>query len=322
MDVRAAVAQALKASTRTLIACHTSPDGDCLGTGLALALALEQRGGTVVVGSQDGVPTALTFLPGADRVVTAAPRGASFDTAVTIECGTLDRAGTLKPAVAGAPMIIAIDHHEDHRPYAHLTDWDAAAAAVGEQVADLIPRLDVSINRAMAVNLLTAIVTDTGVFRFTNTTPNALRVAADLIERGAALHEIVRAVYEEQSPSALRVLGAALAGVELREGGAVALTVITPAMLEAAGAVPEEVQGIAAMLRTIRGVRLALVFEQQPTAVHVSIRARDGVRANAVAQALGGGGHPGAAGAEVPRSLAETVTLALDAVRRELGRSA
>ncbi len=321
MDVRAAVAQALKASTRTLIVCHTSPDGDCLGAGLALALALERRGGSVVVGSQDGVPAALTFLTGADRVVTAAPSGASFDTAVTIECGTLERAGVLAPAVAGTPMIIAIDHHEDHRSYAHLTDWDPAAAAVGEQVADLIPRLGVSIDRAMAVNLLTAIVTDTGVFRFTNTTPHALRVAADLIERGAVLHEIVRAVYEEQPPSALRVLGAALTGIELREGGAVALTVITPAMLQAAGAVPEEVQGIAATLRTIRGVRLALVFEQGPAAVHVSIRARDGVRANAVAQALGGGGHPGAAGAEVPRPLAETVSLALDAARRELDRS-
>jgi phosphoesterase RecJ-like protein len=273
------------------------------------------------VGSQDGVPESLAFLPGADRVVRGVPRDAAFHTAVTIECGNLDRAGTLKPAVAAAQMIIAIDHHEDHRPYAHLTDLDPSAAAVGEQIADLMPRLGIAIDRAIAVNLLTAIATDTGVFRFANTTPRTLRIAADLIERGARLHEVVRAVYEEQPVSALRVLGAALAGVELREDGAIALTVITPAMLQTAAASAEDVRGVAAMLRTIHGVRLALVFEERSNAVQVSIRARDGVRANAVAQALGGGGHPAAAGAEVRRSLPETVALALDAARRELDGS-
>lgn len=321
MDVRAAIAQALKTSARTLIVCHTNPDGDCLGTGLALAIALERLGRAAVVGSQDGVPETLTFLPGAARIVAAVARDVAFDTAVTIECGSLDRAGTLKSAVAAAPTVIAIDHHEDHRPYAALTDLDPTAAAVGEQVADLIPRLGVVIDPTIALNLLTAIATDTGVFRFANTTARTLRVAADLIERGAVLHDIVRAVYEEQPASALRVLGAALAGIELREGGAIALTVITPAMLQAAAASPEDVRGVAAMLRTIRGVRLALVFEERSSAVHVSIRARDGVRANTVAQSLGGGGHPAAAGAEVRRSLAETVTLALDAARRELGGS-
>lgn len=321
MDVRAAIAQALKSSPRTLIVCHTNPDGDCLGGGLALALALERLGGSVVVGSQDGVPETLAFLAGADRVVSAVPSDAAFDTAITIECGSLDRAGTLKSAVAATTTIIAIDHHEDHRPYAALTDLDPTAAAVGEQVADLIPRLGVVIDPTIALNLLTAIATDTGVFRFANTTPRTLRIAADLIEHGARLHEIVRAVYEEQPVSALRVLGAALAGIELREGGAIALTVITPTMLQTAAASPEDIRGVAAMLRTIHGVRLAIVFEERSNAVQVSIRARDGVRANAVAQALGGGGHPAAAGAEVRRSLAETVALALDAARRELDGS-
>jgi phosphoesterase RecJ-like protein len=322
VEVRAAIAQALTASARILIACHSGPDGDGLGSGLALALALERLGRAATVACQDGVPENLAFLPGADRVVRAAPVGATFDAAVTIECSTLDRAGTLAAAVGAAPLVVAIDHHEDHRPYAHLIDLDPTAAAAGEQVADLIRRLGVEIDRAMATNLLTAILTDTGVFRFPNTTPRALRLAADLIERGAVAHEIVRAVYEEQPAAALRVLGAALQRIELREGGAVALTVVTPEMLAAAGAGPEDVQGIAAVLRTIRGVRLALVFEQRADAVRVSIRARDGARANAVAQALGGGGHPGAAGAEVARPLREVVALALDAAGGEIRRSA
>lgn len=321
MDVRAAVAQALKTSARILIACHTSPDGDALGSGLALALALERLGRSVAVGSQDGVPQSLAFLPGAGRLVVSAPAGIAFDAAVTIECSTLERAGAFASSIKAAPLIVAIDHHADHHPYAHLTDLDPSAAAVGEQVADLIARLGVAIDRPIATNLLAAIITDTGVFRFANTTPRALRLAADLIERGADAQEIVRAVYEEQPPEALRVLGAALANLELREGGAVAFTVVTPAMLDAAGARADDVQGVAALLRTIRGVRLAMVFEQRAGAVQVSIRARNGVRANAVAQALGGGGHPGAAGAEVPRTLADVIAAALDAAGREVRRS-
>lgn len=318
MDVRAAVAQALKSSARTLIVCHTSPDGDCLGAGLALALALERLGRSVVVGSQDGVPSALAFLPGAGRVVTHVPDDAPYAVAVTMECGTLGRTGALAPAVAKASMIIAIDHHEDHLPYAHLTDWDPDAAAVGEQVADLVRRLGVAIDRPIALNLLAALVTDTGVFRFANTTPSTLRLAADLVERGASIPEIVRAVYEDQPASALRLLGTALAGLELRAGGRIAFTVLTPAMVAAAGASPQDAPGIAGLLRTIQGVRLALVLEQRAEIVHVSIRSRDGARANAVAQALGGGGHPAAAGAEVRGSLEDTVALALEAAVREL----
>ncbi|MBI3998549.1 MAG: bifunctional oligoribonuclease/PAP phosphatase NrnA [Armatimonadetes bacterium] len=321
MNPRAAIAATLKSSSNVLITCHLGPDGDCLGAGLALALALRRLGKSVTVASADGVPASLRFLPGADQVVTAIPDGSTFDVAVTMECSSVDRIGTVAPAVMRARSVVAIDHHAAHAPYADLTDWDPRAAAVGEQVDDLIKHLGVPLDRPMALALLTAVVTDTGVFRFGNTTGQVLRLAADLMDHGVTVEEVVRAVYEDQPAAAVRLLGAALAALELHEGGAVATTAITAAMLAATGASPAEVSGVVSAMRTIAGVRLAMVFEERDGTVRVSIRSRDGVRADRVAEALGGGGHAAAAGAEVPGGLDETRRRAVEAARREISTS-
>lgn len=299
MDPRAAIARALRTSGRALIVCHVDPDGDCLGAGLALAGALERAGVEATVACEDGVPASLAFLPGASRVVRGVPDADMFPVAVALECATLDRAGSLAPALERAGTMIAIDHHSEPPLGAHLTHWDPGASAVGEMVMDLIASLGVSVDRQIATCLLAAIVTDTGVFRFANTTPRSLRLVADLMELGASLGEVVTEVYEQQPASAVRLLGHALAAAQHPEGGAVAMTIVTPAMLAAARARPDDVAGIAAVLRTISGVRLAVVLEDRGSSVRVSLRARDGVRADLVARALGGGGHAGAAGAEM-----------------------
>jgi phosphoesterase RecJ-like protein len=315
---RTIIAQTLRTSARVLIVCHQGPDGDCVGAALALRLALQRLGIPTVVASADGVPASLRFLPGAGEIVSAVPDEPAADVAVTMECSSLDRAGSLEGAVRRARTIVAIDHHADLEPYAHLADWDRGAAAAAEQVADLIERLGVSVDRATALCLLTGLVTDTGVFRYTNATASALRLAADLVDRGATVHEIVRAVYEEQPASSLRLLARALAGLSLHADGAIAYTVMTADMLAASGATPEETSGIAALLRTVAGVRVAMTFEESGDRVRVSIRSRDGVRADRIARTLGGGGHPAAAGADVRGGLDETVRAALDAATREI----
>jgi bifunctional oligoribonuclease and PAP phosphatase NrnA len=316
VDPQATIARVLASSDDTLIVCHVNPDGDCLGAGLALAQALRGLGRRVTVGSSDGVPAALHFLPGVSDVITR-PGDAVSDTAVTMECTTVDRAGVFEAAVRTARTIVAIDHHAERPSYAHHVDWDPGAAAVGEQVTSLIARLGVDVDRSMATNLLTALVTDTGVFRYANTTPRALRLAATLVEAGGSISDIVEAVYEAQSPSSMRLLGAALTATTLHAEGTVAATVITPAMMARAGAGSDETSGIASALRTIAGVRVALMFEQRAETVRVSIRSRYGARADEVARALGGGGHPAAAGAESRLPLDEVVRIALDAASRE-----
>lgn len=290
-----------------LIVCHLGPDGDCLGAGLALAGALERIGVDATVACEDGVPDSLAFLPGAGGVVRGVPDALGIPVAVALECGTLDRAGGLAPALERAGTLVAIDHHSAPPLDAQLTYWDPAAAAVGEMVMDLIAHLGVVVDRSIATCLLAALVTDTGVFRFANTTPRTLRLAAELMERGAVLGEVVRAVYEEQPAPTVRLLGHALVASRLYESGAVAMTTVTPAMLDAAEAGSDDVAGIAAVLRTISGVRLAVVLEDRGDTVRVSIRARDGVRADLMAHALGGGGHAGAAGAEMKCRIEEAV---------------
>ncbi len=317
---RARIAAALRSSTRVLLVSHVAPDGDALGSALALAMALEALGKRVVVASEEGLPPAFAFLPGAERVVRQLPQDAAFDAAVTIECSTPERCGRFAPAVLAAPLVITIDHHESRVPYGHIEDWDPAAAAVAEQVTDLIGELGVSLDAAMATALLAGLVSDTGVFRFPTVHPGTLRLAARLMEAGAPLREIVDAVYERRSLASARLLGYALLRAALAADGELAYSTLSEALVRAAGAGPDDSAGIAGALRALRGVRVAILFEESGQQVRVSIRARDGARAHAIAERFGGGGHPGAAGCVLPGPLAEAVPKVLAAAEAELRR--
>ncbi len=321
---RARIAAALRAAERILLVNHVDPDGDTLGSTLALALALEGLGSgiekRVTVGSDGGVPANFAYLPGAARVLREHPVGAAFDLALTMECGTLSRCGRFASVVAQAPLIAAIDHHESHTVYAQLDDWDPRAAAAGEMTADLIRLLEAPITPPIATALLTALATDTGVFRFPTVRPETLRLGAALMEAGGNLTAIVEAVYEQRSLAATRLLGYALLRTTLAEDGAVAYTTLTESLARAAGARPEDSAGIVGALRAIAGVKVAVVFEETPDGISVSIRARGGVQAHVIAEALGGGGHPAAAGCVVPPPMEQAVARTLEAVREELGR--
>lgn len=311
------IATILRTSPSVLIACHVGPDGDCIGSALALALALERLGVRAVVGSADGVPEPFSGLPGADRILTDVP-GDRFAAAVAIECSTPDRAGAFRVPMEAAPALINVDHHLSNSEYGTLVYWDTGAAAVGEQTYEIIRALGVSIDLTIARCLLTAIVTDTGAFRYPNVTPHVLRLAADLIEAGASVHDIVERVYETKTPGTLRLLGMALANVRLSADGRVAWTAVTPEILAAAGAVSENTTGIVGTLRQVKGVQVALLFEVTADGVRTSIRSRDGARSNVIAETLGGGGHVGAAGFTAVGTLDEVVARTLAEVEREL----
>lgn len=314
------IAATLRTSRNVLIVCHVGPDGDCVGSALGLALALDALRVSCMVGSADGVPGILTFLPSSGRIVTTPP-AEPFETAVAMECSTPDRAGTFAPAMMAARTIINLDHHLSNSGYGSIVYWDTSAAAAGEQTYDIITALGVPVSAEIAQCLLAAIVTDTGVFRYPNVTPRVLRLAADLIDAGAAVHPIVEQVYETRTPGALRLLGRALADMQLSPNGQAAWTIVTPAMMAAAGAIPEETTGIVGMLRQVKGVRVALMFEVVPEGVRVSIRSRDGARSNVIAEALGGGGHVGAAGFSRAGALDDVVAATLAEVGKELHTS-
>lgn len=315
------IATTLRTSRSVLIVCHVAPDGDCLGSSLALALALSRMGVRTIVGSADGVPEPFSTLPAADSITASPPAGVT-DAGVAMECSTLDRAGVFARALAQASTLINIDHHLSNTGYGHLVYWDTSAAAVGEQIYEIIRALGVPLDAEIARCLLTAIVTDTGSFRFTNTTPHSLRLAAALLEAGASIHEIVERVYETRTSGGTRLLGMALVNLQFSSNGRVAWTSITPEMLGAAGALAEETAGIVGMLRQIKGVQVALLFEATPQGIRVGIRSRDGARSNAIAESLGGGGHVGAAGFTAGGSLDDVIRMTLAAVELELQNAA
>lgn len=311
------IATALRTSPSVLIACHVSPDGDCIGASLALALALNRLGARAVVASADGIPEAFTDLPGAQDVISEPPVEA-FAAAVAIECSTIDRAGGFADALQRAATLINIDHHLSNAGYGQLVYWDTSAAAVGEQITEIIRALGTPIDAAIAQCLLAAVVTDTGVFRFPSVTPHTLRLAADLIEAGGSIYRVVERVYETRSPGGLRLLGMALAAMRLSADGRVAWTTVTPEMMSAAGALPEDTTGIVGMLRQIRGVRVALMLEVTADGIRASIRSRDGARSHVIAETFGGGGHQGAAGFTLPGTLDDVVTKTLQVVDKEI----
>jgi len=314
------IAGILRRTPEALIVCHVAPDGDCLGAALALALACEEVGVRAVVGSADGVPEAYRFLPASARIRTDPPAEA-FTVGVAIECSSLDRAGGFADALARCRTLVNIDHHLSNTGFGNIVYWDTSAAAVGEQVHDVIRAMGVPLRADLAQCLLTAIVTDTGSFRFPNTTPRTLRLCADLIDAGGSIPRVIERVYETRSAGSLRLLGAALDALALAGDGRIAWTAVTAQMLQEAGALPEDVTGIVGMLRQIRGVRVALLFEETPSGIRVGIRSRDGARSNVIAETFGGGGHTGAAGFTAQGSLAEVVARTLDAAQRELRAS-
>lgn len=311
------IAGILRTTPDVLIVCHVAPDGDCLGASLALAQACEQVGVRVVVGSADGVPEAFRYLPGSERI-TSAPPAQRCTTGVAMECSSLERAGRFGEALSQCRTLLNIDHHLSNAGYGSVVYWDTAAAAVGEQVHDIIRAMGVAVTPEIAQCLLTAIVTDTGTFRFPNTTARTLRLAADLMDAGASVHTVVERVYETRSLGSLRLLGRALNHLTLSADGQIAWTAVTPDMLAEAGALPEDTAGLVGMMRQIRGVKVALLFEVTPAGVRVGIRSRDDARSNVIAEAFGGGGHRGAAGFTAAGTLDDVVARTLLAVETEL----
>jgi len=318
MDQAARIAEALQSRRNVLLLNHVAPDGDSLGSTLALARALWARGQRALVGSAEGVPEMYRFLPGSDRIVAVVPEDEMFDAVVFMECSAPERAGALASSAVGVPMWVNIDHHVSNTGYGDLVLLDSGAAAVAEVVLPIIRVLQPSLDVDSATCLLTALLTDTGSFRHASVTPRTFRLAAELVSVGASPTAIYRWVYEDRTAAAVRLQGAALSRLALAEDGRVAWTVVTQAMLRETGATMEESEGIIGELRALGGVDVAVLFKEEPDGIRVSLRARGRVRAHVIAEAFGGGGHAAAAGFTGRAPLDDLVRRALEIVGREL----
>ena len=297
---------------------HVHPDGDVLGTLFGLGLALGAAGTSVTFAGPHAVPDFLSFLPGADRwqVWRAAP--GTFDVIVMTDCPNADRSEGLLAGTCGPrSRVLNIDHHPDNRRYGTVNWIDPSAAATGEMIFDLVRALGLRVTPAVALNLFTAIHTDTGSFRYSNTTPRTFRIAAELAAAGADPALVSDRLYQQRAGDSLVQLGEVLRRVEISDDGQVAWLCLPRGLVTRDFLEAEDLVGYP---RSVRGVKVAvLLSEEAPGRIKASLRGKGDVPVNAIAHRFGGGGHENAAGCTLPGTLDEAAAALLQAVRESLG---
>jgi phosphoesterase RecJ-like protein len=254
------------------------------------------------------VPDSLAFLPGAAEIRTPEQAGRRFTRAFVLDSSSLDRVGSVASvSVAPGARIAVIDHHWGNEGFGAPRLVNPEASATAELVYDLIDLWQVPISPEIATCLYTGILSDTGGFRFANTSARTLRVSARLVEHGARAAAVAEALYATKTAPSLRILGLALASLETRSGGKIGAMTLSRAMFEEAGAKPEDADGIVQYAKALAGARVGvLVQEVAPGEIRASLRSDGTVDVNEVASRFGGGGHRNAAGLRV-RGALETV---------------
>lgn len=313
------IVEALKAARSAAIISHVSPEGDTLGSALAAYLVLKDLGKDVAIYNADPIPPRFLFLPGAKEIIRASHIPRPFDLYLVVDASDPQRTGGLLEDLPPNALVINIDHHGSNERFGALNWIEETASSTGEMMFKLFKAMGAPISPGVATNLYTAIHTDTGSFRFLNTTPSALRVAAELLELGAGAKEVIEGLYEQWDLATLRLLGKFLLEIELCEDGAIAYLVIRSSDLEAAGIGMEETDGFVNYPRSLKGVKVALTFKElSPGLVKVSLRSKGEVDVSQIASAFQGGGHPNAAGCLLAGELEEAQEKVLAEVRKAL----
>jgi phosphoesterase RecJ-like protein len=291
---------------RILLSSHQNPDGDAIGSELGLARILRDAGREVAIWNYHATPPVYRHIPGAIEIHagTAPPAGfpEAFDLAIVLECPTLDRTG-LEAELARLP-IVNIDHHLGNPGYgiAHWVDVDAPAVAV--MFAELAGRMGWAVDPLAASCLLVGLTTDTGGYRFSNTTPRAHAAAAAMIESGASPELVSKWVYESQSEGSVRLLGRMLATLEIAGEGRVASVYVTREMFRAAGAEAGDSENLIDVPRGIAGVDAVVLLREIATGEwKISLRSRGAVDVQSIARRHAGGGHFNAAGCKATGDL-------------------
>jgi phosphoesterase RecJ-like protein len=284
---------------RVLVCAHTRPDGDAIGSILAMGLALQDAGKLVQMVSEDGVPSALRFLPGSDQI-TNQPEG-SFDLVIVVDSSKADRVGQILDEVDQVDL--NIDHHPDNSLFAQVNLVDAGAVSATQILTRLLPEFGLTISPAIASNLLAGMITDTIGFKTDNMHPEVLRLAADLFEAGADLPKLYHNAIAAKTFEAARYMGEGLSQLTRKNG--LVWTVLTLENKRQANYPGRDDADLVNIISAIDSADVALIFvEQNPDQVKVSWRTRSlEIDVSKVAHHFGGGGHRAAAGAMIEGKL-------------------
>ncbi|MGH2726348.1 MAG: DHH family phosphoesterase [Actinomycetota bacterium] len=313
-DWRAAIA-AIESAREIVLACHQGPDGDALGSMLALQLALRERGVKAIAswGSDPFVvPKHYTFLPALEGLSPPEDVPAAPDLMITFDCGSFERLGTLEPNGKAAKELICVDHHASNDRFGTINLIDPEIAASAALTYRLIGKLGVGLTRDIATCLYTGVLTDTGCFKYRNTTPEIHEIAGDLLSYDIAHDEIARIVYDTHPVGYLKVLAVVLERAELIPDASMIWTWVTRADLERHAIDPEDTDGLIDALRTADVAEVAMVLKELPEGNYkVSMRAKATANVGALCESFGGGGHALAAGftaeGKDPRAIAAMI---------------
>lgn len=298
---------------------HVRPDGDCIGSQVGLALALEGVGKAVTVWNDDGCPDKLRILD-PERRVRRPGSGHRFDAVVATDCASFERLGRCGDLVRDRGIFINIDHHASNTRYADINWVSPREPSTGELIYDLCQWAGWKITQPMANCLFAAVSTDTGSFQYPTTTPETLEIAARLVDAGADLGGLCEKIYQSYPITRVRLLRHVYSKFRMAHGDRTAYFWLRKADYARAGADSEESEGLIDHIRAIEGVVVAIMFEEMGVdMVRLSIRSKNpSIDVGAVAALFGGGGHRAAAGARIQGTALSVQRRVLAAVRRSL----
>jgi bifunctional oligoribonuclease and PAP phosphatase NrnA len=302
------IVDAIRSRQRFVLSSHSRPDGDSIGSQLAMAYALRAMGKDVTIVNKDPAPGPMLMFPGVDAIVIANDVAGEFDAAIIMECSDLARTG-----VNGLDrfFVINIDHHPGNIGFGDLNWFDSSASACGEMVFDLVRALGVPMSREIATHVYLAILTDTGSFHYSGITPRTFDICKETLEAGVDPVQVARMVYDSNHMGRLKLFGSVLSAMQIDRTGRIAIVYVDHAMARAAGGTYEDTEGLVNLPLTVKEIEAVVFFKQEKEDEYrVSLRSKGEVDIGAVAKTFGGGGHKNAAGC--------TVRGPIDDLRRQL----
>jgi bifunctional oligoribonuclease and PAP phosphatase NrnA len=300
------IAHAIRSRQRFVLSSHARPDGDSIGSQLAMVYALRALGKSAIAVNADAAPPPLMQFPGVPDIQIAPAVEGEFDAAIIMECSDLARTG-----VSGLDrsFVINIDHHPGNTGFGQLMWFDSSAAACGEMVFDLVKTLGVPLSREIATHIYLAILTDTGSFHYSSISPRTFEICRETLEAGVDPVLVARNVYDSNSMGRLKLFGAVLSAMQIDATGRIAIVYLDHDMAREAGGTYEDTEGLINLPLTVKEIEAVVFFKQiEGEQYRVSMRSKGDIDVGGVAKTFGGGGHKNAAGC--------TVSGAIDALQK------
>lgn len=294
----------LRNNNNILVVSHNHPDGDAIGSLIAMGLSLNIWNKKITLLNESPIPAAYRFLPSVDRVVQKI-NGPSYDVAMILDCGDLERIGKAVSTVRNIPVIINVDHHVTNTRFGNFQLIDTSACATAEIIYRLIKAMAIPIDKEIATSIYTGIMTDTGSFRFCNTNGSAFSICQEMVEMGVNPYNIAQRVYGSYSLDRIKLLNLALNSIEVSDNGKFSIMTLTKHMFDETNTKPEDVNGFINYAKNIADVKVAALVQENYNTTgksknsnmfHVSLRSDGTVDVSRIAASFGGGGHSTAAG--------------------------